>query len=583
MKTTTSSAFALAALTLTALSRQQPPHQGGSNHTPPGVLPRPQSGGLGVPGGQSQPPRSGGGAPFPFELPEEIPSFDGSGNNVAALAHGVAATVFRRVAPAAYGDGISSPAGSTRPSARAISNALAARPADAKPNRRGATDYLCAWGQFIDHDLDETPTAVPEEAFNIAVPTGDAQFDPASTGTATIGLNRSNHELVAGVRQQNNALSHYIDGSMIYGSDEARATALRALDGTGHMKTSGSANGPLLPLNTGGVDNFPPGPQFFVAGDIRVNEQPALTALQTLFVREHNHGADRYSAQNPEADDNEIFHFARSMVAAELQSITYREYLPLLLGHGAIPKYKGYQVGVDATVSNEFATAAYRFGHSTVSSTVLRLGPDGQEAPEGHLSLLESFFNTTGISEHGIDSVLRGLAGQPCEELDSFIVDDLRNFLFGPPGAGGLDLAALNIQRGRDHGLPSFNAMRQALGLRPALTFAQVNPHPAVVANLTAAYPSTADMDLWIVGLAEKDRHGSMLGETLHRIIVDQFRRTRDGDRFWYLNQFSKELIKMIDQQSLATIIRRNTNIKAELPNNVWIVRRPPPAPRKAR
>jgi peroxidase len=125
--------------------------------------------------------------------------------------------------------------------------------------------------------------------------------------------------------------------------------------------------------------------------------------------------------------------------------------------------------------------------------------------------------------------------------------------------------------------------MRQALGLRPAMTFAQVNPHPAVVANLTAAYPSTADMDLWIVGLAEKDRHGFMLGETLHRIMVDQFRRTRDGDRFWYLNQFSKELIKMIDQQSLATIIRRNTNIKAELPNNVWIVRRPPPAPRKAR
>jgi hypothetical protein len=82
-------------------------------------------------------------------------------------------------------------------------------------------------------------------------------------------------------------------------------------------------------------------------------------------------------------------------------------------------------------------------------------------------------------------------------------------------------------------------------------------------------------MDLWITGLAERDRPGSMLGETLHRIIVDQFRRTRDGDRFWYQFNLPRELVQLIDRQTLAAVIRRNTTIGAELPRNVWLTRRP--------
>ena len=596
MKTTANTVLLTVALTTAALAQQRPTNTAGGT-TPPAIMPRPQPPG-GQAGGpttnqpeQPRPPQGGqgpqkprppggqppiSGDPVEFDLPVERASFDGTGNNVAKSNQGAAGQVFVRKGPAAYENGTDTPAGASRPSARAISNALAARPADARPNRRGATDYLWAWGQFVDHDLDETPTAVPSEAFPVAVPAGDPQFDPTNIGTATIGLNRSSYEVVHGVRQQKNAITHYIDGSMIYGSTEARANALRALDGSGRMKTTDSAHGPLLPLNTDGVDNVPPGPTFYVAGDVRVNEQPTLLALHTLFVREHNYWADAYANQNPEADDDEIFHFARKIVVAELQAITYREYLPVLLGRGAIPPYKGYNANVDASVSNEFATAAYRFGHSTVSSTVLRLGADGQEAPEGNLTMLESFFNPSLITDNGIDSILRGLAGQPCEELDQWIVDDLRNFLFGAPGSGGLDLAALNIQRGRDHGLPSFNQMREALRLPSIRSFRDVNPNPNVIAELQAAYGTHENMDLWIVGLAEKDRHGSMLGETLHRIVADQFRRTRDGDRFWYQSHLPRELVGIIHQQSLSRIIRRNTEIGDELPNNVWIIRRGP-------
>ncbi|MBL9114693.1 MAG: hypothetical protein JNJ83_06760 [Verrucomicrobiaceae bacterium] len=601
MKTTAHTVILTVALTTAAVSQQRPAGPQGSA-TPPAIMPRPQpSGGqtggpVNNPQGQPKPPQGGtrpqqphptvgkplvGGDPVEFDLPSERASFDGTGNNVAKPDQGAEGQVFGRKGVAAYSNGTDAPAGETRPSARAISNALAARPENARPNRRGATDYLWAWGQFLDHDLDETPTALPAEAFPVAVPAGDPQFDPTDTGTATIGLNRSSYEVVEGVRQQKNAITHYIDGSMIYGSTEARANALRALDGTGRMKTTDSAHGPLLPFNTDGLDNVPPGPNFFVAGDVRVNEQPTLLALHTLFVREHNYWANAYAAQNPDADDDEIFHFARKIVIAELQAITYREYLPVLLGRGAIPPYVGYNPNVDARVSNEFATAAYRFGHSTVSSTVLRLGADGLEAPEGNLTMLESFFNPALITESGIDSILRGLAGQACEELDQWIVDDLRNFLFGAPGSGGLDLAALNIQRGRDHGLPSFNQMRETLGLPTVRSFRDVNPNPAVIAELEAAYGTPDDMDLWIVGLAEKDRHGSMLGETLHRIISDQFRRTRDGDRFWYQHHLPRELVGMIHQQSLSRIIRRNTRIGEELPRNVWIIRKSTPGPQR--
>lgn len=512
----------------------------------------------------------------------EFPAFDGSGNNKSDSTQGAAGQPFARLTEAAYGNGTDSPAGETRPSARLISNSILARPTTARPNQRGATDLFWNWGQFLDHDLDETPTAVPAEAFPILVPAGDPQFDPSTTGTATIGLNRSAHQMLEGVREQINAVTHYIDASMIYGSDEARATALRALDGSGRMKTSTSPHGPLLPLNSASLANIPPGPSFYVAGDVRVNEQPGLLALHTLFVREHNHWADKYKAQNPQADDNEIYLFARSIVAAEIQAITYREYLPLLLGPAALPPYKGYRPDVDATVSNEFATAAYRFGHSTVSSVVLRLGPDFKEAPEGHLTLREAFFNPKNITDHGIDSILRGMAGQPCEELDHWIIDDLRNFLFGAPGAGGLDLGALNIQRGRDHGLPSFNAMRAVFRLKPVHSFKDINPNPAVVAELTNAYGTPENLDLWVAGLAERDRPGSMLGETLHRIIADQFRRSRDGDRFWYQHHLPRELVRIVEQQTLATIIRRNTRIRDELPVNPWIIKARVQPPRTA-
>lgn len=518
------------------------------------------------------PPPGAAGGSSETVLPDEFRRIDGLENNLTTSELGSAGQPFRRLVDADYADGVGTPSGADRPSARAVSNALCAQ-SDSTLNRRGASDYLWQWGQFLDHDIDETPSSNPPESFNIPVPAGDPWFDPQGTGTAEIPLNRSFGEDHDGVRQQVNEITAFIDASNVYGSSEERAYALRALDGTGKLKTTTSEHGDLPPYNQSGLPNAPASsPNLFLAGDVRANEQVALTAMHTLFVREHNYWADRYVEMNPSASGEEIYQFARMIVGAEMQVITYNEFLPVLLGPDAIPRYRGYDPNLDPSISNVFAGAAYRLGHSLLSPTLLRLDAEGNESAEGHLSLASAFFTPAEIEDNGIDSLLRGLAAQRCQELDGLIVDDLRNFLFGPPGAGGFDLASLNLQRGRDHGLPGFNDACRDLGIRPALRFRDINPDPAVWQAMAEVYDNVSQIDCWIGGLCQPHVRGAMVGPMLQRILSEQFIRLRDGDRFWYENHLPPELIRLVENQSLADIIRRNTEIGEELPDQVFLV-----------
>jgi hypothetical protein len=509
-----------------------------------------------------------------YEIPmqREIRSINGSGNNVANPDWGSAGFPTIRILENAYADGSSEPAGPERPSARAISNAVVAQ-SGSLVNSKGATDFLWQWGQFLDHDIIETPTIDPAEAFDIKVPVGDPHFDPASTGSVTIPLNRSLHEEHDGVREQINAISAYIDGSQVYGSTDARAFALRRLDGSGKLKTSESDHGELLPYNNGGFDNAPASsPNFFLAGDVRANEQVGLTALHTLFVREHNYWAESYAELNPQAMDEEIYQFARMIVGAEIQAITYREFLPVLLGRGALPSYRGYRDDVRADISNSFGAAAFRIGHSMLSSELLRIDSSGDEIEAGHLSLAASFFDPSLIEGDGIEVILRGLASQQCQELDAHLIDEVRNFLFGPPVAGGFDLASLNIQRGRDHGIPGFNEARRGLGLRPLRFMSDLTDSSEDVENLQSVYDHPDQLDLWVGALCEKDLPGSMVGETYQRILIDQFVRLRDGDRFYYESALAPEIVEMVNEQTLSRIIKRNSGIGSELPGDVFVI-----------
>lgn len=496
------------------------------------------------------------------DVPSVYRTIDGGGNNLGHPDWGRAGASFLRLAPSDYADGVGSPAGANRPSARAISNMVSDHPAEEIKNNRDMSNFVYAWGQFIDHDLDLTNSSSSAGSMPIPVPAGDPYFDPNNTGTQVIPLTRSSYvQGVTSPRQQVNSITAFLDGSMIYGSDAATAASLRTMV-NGKLRT-GANN--LLP-------DDPNIPGFFLAGDIRASENPQLIALQTLFVREHNRIAMQLKAINPSWSDEKLYQEARRRVIAQVQAITYNEFLPALLGPNAMLQYQGYNPNINAGISNEFATAAYRFGHSMVGDDVEFLDNNGQEvAPP--LTLAQAFFNTSVIRNLNIDPVLKYLASDQAEEIDTKIVDGLRNFLFGPPGQGGLDLASLNIQRGRDHGLNDYNDVRAAYGLPRVQSFYQITSDVALRKYLQVLYGNVNNIDLWVGGLAEDHVPGGSLGPTFTRIIANQFDRTRAGDRFWYERDFagSPEL-PALRNTKLSDVIRRNTQL-TNLQSNVFFFR----------
>ena len=492
----------------------------------------------------------------------EYRNIDGTGNNLADSELGSTHEQLLRGATVEYEDGISTPAGEDRVSAREISNVIVTQ-TTTEVNDRGLTDLIWVFGQFIDHDIDLTESATPAEDFSIEVPTGDVFFDPFGTGEETISLTRAVYDTDTGTstdnpRQQINEITAFLDGSVIYGSDEIRAAELRTFSG-GLLKVS---EGDLLPFNEAGLANAGgDSDTLFLAGDVRANENVALSAMHTVWVREHNFWAEKIASEDTSLSDEEVYQQAKAIVTAELQAITYNEFLPALLGEDALSDYNGYDETVDPGINNEFSGAAYRFGHSMLSTELLRLNDDGTEADEGNISLQDAFFSPDELTENGIDSILAGVAAQVANEIDNQVVDDIRNFLFGPPGAGGFDLASLNIQRGRDLGLADYNQAREDFGLERVTSFDEITSDPEVAAKLEELYGSVDNIDLWVGGLAEDHVEGSSMGELFSTIIVDQFERIRTGDRLYYENVFSEQQIREINQTSLSDVIARNTGL----------------------
>ncbi|MHA7812058.1 MAG: peroxidase family protein [Phycisphaerales bacterium] len=516
-------------------------------------------------GGGREVPRGMGPAVFP----DEFRTIDGSNNNLINIDWGAAGTQMMRMMSADYplSDG-STPARMDGPSARAVSNAVNASPGDL-PNSKGASDYLWQWGQFLDHDITEAP--VGTDTMDIEVPIGDPWFDPMNTGTQVIGMHRSEYQIDDdGKRQQLNNITAFIDASNVYGSEDELAHWLRTNDGTGMLKTSA---GDLLPFNTDGHHNAPTSddPTLFLAGDVRSNEQSALTAIHTLFVREHNYWAQQLAVQFPDADGDELYERARAIVAAEMQVITFNEFLPLLLGADAMGPYGGYDDALEPMISNEFAAAAYRVGHTMLSPNIRRLEATKQTAAAGDLPLRNAFFTPANVLDHGIDGLLRGLAFQRAQEIDVYVVDDVRNMLFGPPGSGGFDLVSLNIQRGRDHGIPHYNALREMAGLDPVTSFAEISSDANVVSGLESVYADVDSIDPWVGLLAEDSAPDAMVGPTLVMILGDQFERLRSADRFWYESYLPADMIDLVEAQTLSKVIQRNTGIGAELSPTVFI------------
>jgi hypothetical protein len=507
-------------------------------------------------------------------------SLDGSSNNAMNPSWGSAGIPLQRMGNAVYDDGISSPRKSVVGNAdltspRVISNNLFGIPppnAQQPKNKRGLTDFVTYWGQFIAHDLGLSGgpkgNANPLEPIPIHVPSGDPSFDRNGTGTVDIPLFRSVYANSTGPRQQINLVSAYLDGSQVYGSDDVMTNLLRNYTG-GLLKTMmGPNNLPISVLNSGDLSNennahVVNNTDLFLFGDVRGNENAALSSLHILFVREHNRRATQLASVYPTWGDEQLFQEARRWVIALIEQITFNEYLPVTIGDSA-PEYTGYNSSIDVSIVTEFSTGAFRYGHSEVNEWIRRLDSEGKTLSMGNLHLRDAYYDSpNNIGVHGIEPILRGLSTQIQNSVDTYFIDDLRNYLFGHPGSGGMDLAAINTQRGRDHGLPGFNKFREAYGLAPK-NWSEITSDEAVRAALMNLYASVDDCDVYVCGLAEEHLDDTAnVGETFFTSIIEQYVRTRAGDRFWFQNeQWSAEDMTEIEVTTLSDVIVRNTPIQ---------------------
>lgn len=432
------------------------------------------------------------------------------------------------------------------------------------------------WGQFVDHDLDITLEQEGPEAELLK-------------DDGPLSVTRSEHiNDEDGVRQQENFITSVMDASNVYGSDREFEQELRTLEG-GRLKTQGpGVDGVDLLPTADQVFETEEGDDTFVAGDRRQTENPGLSSLHTLWVNEHNHWADELAEAHPEWSDEQIFQNARSIVEALIQKVTYEEFLPVLLGDELAP-YTGFDETIDTQITNEFSTAAFRFGHTAIPNQMTFIQEDGDDANfqatvvnpftgmetdldvDGELGLLQVFDNQTPIENGGVGNVLRGVLEERSQRIDSKVVDGLNLFLFTEDGGlTGFSLPERNILRGRDHGIDTYINVRDAvLGDIDAADFIGSTDFSIITSDvelqeeLASVYGTVDKVDLWVGGIVEDYAGPNVtIGATFQAILVDQFSRIRDGDEFFYLNrEFSPEILEIIENTQLSDVIMRSGGV----------------------
>lgn len=412
---------------------------------------------------------------------------------------------------------------------------------------------MMQWGQFVSHDLART-TQLPNSActcgtnspncFNIQTVFQDARFG----SNRCLPMARSTPTCAGGRREQFNENTAFIDASLIYGSSSADSDKLRN-GRSAFLQTSNIGGRQYPPVDANGN---------FQAGDIRANLFLGLAAFHTLFVREHNRIAGMLQRINPGWDANRVFQESRKIVGAEIQSITFNEFLPKLIGSEftkRIGSYGGYNQNIDPTISNGFTTGAYRGGHGLVQEFYQRLDNNFQQVPQGGYTFEEGIFQPRKLPETGIDPVIRGLMAMNAK-MPQRITTVLTERMFG-----NSDLASTNINRGRDHGLPSYNTWRTFCGMPRANSFQELNEIPQGVRNsLATLYSHPDQIDLYVGGTLESPVTGGLMGTTYSCMVGEQFSRTRNGDRFWYENPgiFTPAQVAGLKRVTLSSVVCAN-------------------------
>ncbi|XP_063411220.1 peroxidase-like [Mytilus trossulus] len=535
---------------------------------------------------------------------------DGSCNNVANPLWGKSHTPFERFIPSFYEDGLDDPRatdvfGDPLPLARDISVKVHTV-SDSTTQMNDLSHFSMEFGQFVSHDIQmnalskgrylsnlnccESPQR--RNCFPIPLPTNDPFYSTFNRTCMNFvrALGSTNLECELGPRQQLNMNTHYLDGSAVYGSNKATADSLREFNG-GRLKTS--TNNQLLPKDIPNKSSCKlpagnPNIKCFLAGDPRVNQQPALIALQTIWMLEHNRIAKTLEQMNDDWVEEKVYQETRKIVIAMIQHVTYNEYLQHILGNQQMidldlkPMPSGYFTGYDSTtkpqIRNGFSAAAFRFGHSMVRQRLAYNGPlHSNQNPLLHNEFLkpDKIYDANG----GISSVTRGLYGEFSQKVDRKMTKELTERLFERTHGFGGDLAAVNVQRGRDHGIASYNIWRMVCELTPADDFTAgvlggLEHHSTAEARALAnTYSSPWDIDLFTGGVSETPIPGGKVGPTFACMIGLQFRALKFGDRFFYESntdvKFTPTQLTEIKKVTMAKIICENTNINS-IPSDVF-------------
>ncbi|XP_059081531.1 peroxidase-like [Tigriopus californicus] len=530
-------------------------------------------------------------------------TIDGSCNNLRNPLQGREFTPLNRILDNAYSDHMNLPrlssTGSVLTSARIVSTAT-------NPNSNQLTSsaqntaLFMSFGQFLDHDLSHVPIQVNDGGAGINCCTEDGQFaddaevscfpiklpanDQTFGGQSCMNFVRSqsspNFECVPGATEQMNQITHWLDSSNVYGSNEEEADRLRSKV-NGLLKTDFDPSGKeLLPTNENESD-CKGDKKCFLAGDARVNEQPNLVVMHTIFVREHNRVARILKSINPQWNDEVVYQEAKRVVNAEWQHVVYNEYLPILLGSqfmevfGILPlngvHSTDYRNDFDARITNEFASAAFRVGHTMIPSLVKLLTARRRQGSDSN-GLSRFFFNVDTIREGKIDDHIRSIISEPIEEVDNKFTPEVTERLFD--GAlNGMDLVALNIQRARDHGIPSYVSYRRICLVGNARTFDDLSNviSRENIELLKRVYDRVEDIDLF-VGMSMERPHtsGALVGETFLCLIGDQFARLKKGDRFFYdlkdqSGSFTLDQLEEIRKTSMARLLCDNSDDLKEI------------------
>ncbi|XP_066933586.1 peroxidasin-like [Clytia hemisphaerica] len=533
-------------------------------------------------------------------------TYDGQCNNFNHPMWGSALTPFTRLLIPNYENGFNTPFGWSKvklPSARKVSSALISSVKVTADEEY--THMLMQWGQFLDHDMDFTVTSPSSLRFNdgksckesceneqpcfpIEIPKDDPRIKKYKcmefTRSSAVCGSGSTSVFFDSItpRQQINQITSFIDASNVYGSSEKDARDLRATDTRTergllkrgiHHKNSQY----FLPFNQDTKIECQINPlesqrtPCFLAGDHRANEQLGLLSMHTIWMRQHNHLARQLQRINPHWNGEKIYQETRKIVGAQMQHITFNEWLPKILGTEGMEKlgkYEGYNQNVEPTIFNSFATGAFRFGHTLIQPIMARLNSSFQETPEGSLPLHKAFFSPYRlVEEGGTDPLIRGLFGTPVKSRGAThqpFNTELTERLFEMAHTVALDLAALNIQRGRDHGLPTYNKWRQFCNLPVASSFNELKEikNETLRQHLADIYGDINHVDLFVGGILEDPIPGSRLGPTFMCLISLQFKRLRDGDRFWYENpsQFTSDQLIQIKETTLSRVICDNSD-----------------------